>query len=480
MNRKMVFGAVGRILIAVSVLLLLPTACALYYKEAAVKSFGITIAVSITLGLLLSVIFKTENKDIYAKEGFAIVALAWLVTSLIGALPFYLSGEIPLYTDAFFETVSGFTTTGASIVPDVEAMSKSLLFWRSFTHWIGGMGVLVFVMMFTNISDRSLHIMRAEMPGPIVGKLVPRAKDTSRLLYIIYIAMTVVLIVLLKVGGMPLFEAVLHSFGTAGTGGFGIKADSIAGYSPYIQWVITIFMILFGINFNVYYLILAKRVKTALKSSEMWTYLAIIATAAAAIAVNIHGTYTSISETIRQSAFQVASVITTTGYATTDFDLWPTFSKTILVILMFIGASAGSTGGGIKVSRIMILFKSIRREFNKMLHPRTVRVLRLEGKPLDESTVSNTMSYIGIYAICFFSILLMISVDGFDFETNFTALASCFNNIGPGLAKVGPTQNFSIYSQFSTVILSIAMLLGRLEIFPILITMSPSTWSRKK
>lgn len=480
MNRKMVFYTIGRIMLVLSALLLLPTACAVYFSETTLSAFLITVAVSLCAGLVLTLSCKTKNNVIFAKEGFAIVALTWIAASAVGALPFYFSHEIPSYIDAFFETVSGFTTTGASILNDVEAMSKSLLFWRSFTHWIGGMGVIVFVMMFTNLSDRSLHIMRAEMPGPIVGKLVPRAKDTARLLYIIYVMMTVALIILLRLGGMPLFESVLHAFGTAGTGGFGIKADSIAGYSHYIQWVITVFMLLFGVNFNIYYLILIKRFRSAVKSTEMWTYFGIVGVSTGIITANIFSSCGTFSKALRDAAFQVSSVITTTGYSTVDFDKWPSLSKTVLVILMFIGACAGSTGGGFKVSRVMILFKMIKREFIKLLHPRSVRVIRFEGKPLDEATVSNTGSYLAVYSICFFAIFLTISIDGFDLETNFTTVVSCFNNIGPGLAKVGPMMNFSCYSPFSTFVLSAAMLLGRLEIFPILLAAAPSTWSKRK
>ena len=480
MNRKMVFSVIGKILLALAALLLLPTACALYYRENTVVPFLITIGISLVSGALLTFLCRTKNHVIFAKEGFAVVALTWIAASLVGALPFYLAGEIPSFIDAFFETVSGFTTTGASILPNVEAMSKGLLFWRSFTHWIGGMGVIVFVMMFTNFSDRSLHIMRAEMPGPIVGKLVPKAKDTARLLYIIYVVLTLVLIILLRLGGMPLFESVIHSFGTAGTGGFGIKSDSVASYSPYIQWVITVFMLLFGVNFNIYYLILIKRFKSAIRSTEMRTYFAIVGISTGIITANIFSSDIGFGKALRDAAFQVSSIITTTGYTTENFDLWPSLSKTVLVILMFIGACAGSTGGGFKVTRVIILFKMIKREFIKLLHPRSVRVIRFEGKPLDESTVSNTGSYLAVYTICFFAIFLAVSADGFDLETNFTAVASCFNNIGPGLSKVGPIENFSLYSPFSTFILSVAMLLGRLEIFPILLAAAPSTWSKRK
>jgi len=480
MNRRMVLYTVGTVIKIEAVLMLLPTVCALIYKESCVKALLISVAVSLAAGFALTLISRPGNKVIYSREGFITVALAWLALSFFGALPFYISGEIPRFIDAFFETVSGFTTTGASILPDVEAMSKGLLFWRSFTHWVGGMGVLVFIMaIIPALSDRNIHLLRAEVPGPIVGKLVPRMRQTTRILYIIYIALTLVEIFLLLIGDMPLFEALVHAFGTAGTGGFGAKADSIASYSPYLQWVITVFMLLFGINFNVFYLIILGKFRSAFKSTELWAYLGIVAVSTAAITVNILPMTESLSVSLRDAAFQVSSIITTTGYATADFDKWPELSKTILLALMFIGACAGSTGGGIKVSRIVILAKSVKREIKKLLHPRSVSVLRFEGKRLEEQTVSSVSSYLAVYIFFFAGILLLLSFENQSLETNFSAAAACFNNIGPGFAAVGPTQNFDIYSPFSKLILSLAMLFGRLEIYPLFIAFSPSTWIKK-
>ena len=483
MNHKIVSYMVGRILHIEALLLLLPLTVSLIYKEKCSLAFLITILIAIAVGVLLTKLFGKNDKMLFAKEGFAIVALAWIAMSMIGALPFYISKEIPSYVDAFFETVSGFTTTGASILPEVESLSHGLLFWRSFTHWIGGMGVLVFVMaIFPQESGRSIHIMRAEMPGPSVGKLVPRIKETAKLLYIIYIVMTAIQIILLLVGGMPLFDSVLHAFGTAGTGGFGIKNDSIASYNSYLQWVIAIFMLLFGVNFNLYYLILIKRFKSAIKSTELWVYLGIIAVSTALISSNIYDISGSLSETIRTSFFQVSSIITTTGFATADFNLWPNLSKMILVILMFVGACAGSTGGGIKVSRIIIAIKTIFKDIKRMLHPRAVGSVKFEGKAIDTQTTNGVSMYFAIYFILFFVILFLLSFEtgeAFDFETNFTAVTACFNNIGPGLAGVGPASNFGAYSNFSKIVLSIAMLLGRLEIFPILLVFTPVFWKRK-
>lgn len=483
MNLKKVINTVGRMAQMEAILLLLPVIVALYYGEKQVLAFSVTAICSFICGTLLTFIFKPKSHTIYAREGFAIVALVWLVTAAIGALPFVISGDIPSYVDAFFETVSGFTTTGASILRDVEALSKSSLFWRSFSHWVGGMGVLVFIMAIVpNVSDRSIHIMRAEMPGPIIGKLVPRVKDTSKILYLIYIFMTVIQILLMWIGGMPFFESLLHSFGTAGTGGFGTKSDSIAGYSPYHQWVITVFMLLFGINFNIYYLLLLKRFKPAMKSGELWWYFGIFATSTALITANVYPQYKNISDSLRHSAFQVASIMTTTGYATTDFNLWPVFSKSLLLILMFIGACAGSTGGGFKVSRLMIIIKNAHRELKRLLHPRSVNVARFEGKPLDSQTQHNVGVYLAIYMICIFVIFMILSLESgemFDIETNFSATVSCFNNIGPGLAGVGPVSCYADYSILSKIVLSFAMLLGRLEIFPLLLALSPSTWIKK-
>ena len=480
MNRKMIFYLLGQIITYCAALLLLPLAVSLIYGEFLCSvSFLVTIGISLAIGLLLSFLFKTENKTIYAKEGFVIVAFAWISMSMIGALPFVISGEIPSYIDAIFETVSGFTTTGASILTDVEALSRSLLFWRSFTHWIGGMGVLVFIMAVIPTSDRSIHIMRAEMPGPIVGKLVPKAKQTAKILYLIYIALTITQVIFLLFGGMSLFDSIVHSFGTAGTGGFGIKADSLASYSPYIQWVITVFMFIFGINFNLFYLILIGKLKNALKSTELWCYTLIVLGSIAIITVNIMGTIANTSEAIRAASFNVVSVITTTGYATADYNLWPELSKGILFTLMFIGGCAGSTAGGLKVSRIVLMFKMIKKELRHMLHPRSVSSIKFEGKSIDGVTQNSVYSYISLFVISYFSIFLLLCLEPFDFQTNFTAVAACINNIGPGFGAVGPAGSFAMFSDLSKILLSFAMLLGRLEIYPLIFALSPATWTKK-
>ncbi len=480
MNRKIVLSILGKILWAEAALLVLPLIVSIIYGNSCTPAFLITIAVAVIIALPLIFFCKTENKRIYSKEGFVIVSLAWIIMSVIGSLPFVISGEIPSFVDALFETVSGFTTTGASILNDIENMSEGLLFWRSFTHWIGGMGVLVFVLALSQeLPDRSIHIMRAEMPGPIVDKLVPKAKETAKILYLIYIVLTLTEIVILVLCKMPLFEAVVHTFGTAGTGGFGVKADSIGSYSPVIQWVIAIFMFIFGINFNLFYLIILKRIKSVFRSSELWVYVGVGVISCALITFNIYDSCSGLSEALRLSAFQVSSVMTTTGYATADFNMWPGFSKTLLLVLMFMGACAGSTAGGLKVSRVIILVKGMRRELHRLLHPRSVKTLKLEGKRIDEQTLSSANSYLTVYVASVVVIFLLLSIDNFDVETNFSATVACFNNIGPGLGAVGPAGNFSEYSVFSKLILTAAMLLGRLEIFPLLLCFSPATWLKK-
>ncbi len=479
MNYKMIFSTLGRVFIALAALLMLPAVVALYYREECISAFLISAAISLVLGLSLYFIFKTKNHVIYAREGIAIVALVWLGFSTVGALPFVIGSEIPSFVDAVFETVSGFTTTGASILTDVESMSRGLLFWRSFTHGIGGMGVLVFVMaLMPNVSERSIHLMRAEMPGPIFGKLVPKAKDTARVLYLIYIFLTVVQIFLLLCGGMSLFDSIVHTFGTAGTGGFGIKADSIGSYSPYLQWVIAVFMLIFGINFNIYYMLLIRKFKMALKSTELWSYIGIVVASVVIVCFNIYPMYENFSAVLRHSVFQISSIITTTGYATVDFNLWPGLSKAVLVLLMFIGACAGSTAGGLKVSRVVLLFKTIGREFRKMLHPRSVNSVKFEGKTVDSTVVSTVTTYLATYIFCFGIIFMLVSIEPFSFETNFTAVASCFNNVGPGLADVGPASSYAQFSDLSKIVLSLAMLLGRLEIYPMLLLFMPSLWSK--
>ncbi len=481
MNRRMVLYMVGSVIKIEALLMLLPLIVSLIYSEkASAVSFLISIAIALALGFAMTLIVKPGSKVIYAKEGFVTVALSWLFLSLVGSLPFVISGEIPSFIDAFFETVSGFTTTGASILTDVEAMSHGMLFWRSFTHWVGGMGVLVFVMaIIPSFSDRSIHLLRAEVPGPVVGKLVPKLRQTARILYIIYIALTLIEIILLLIGKMPLYDSIVHAFGTAGTGGFGIKGDSIGSYNSYLQWIITVFMLLFGVNFNLYYFIIMGKIKTALKSTELWVYLGLVMGSTALITINILPFFESFSSSLKHAAFQVASIITTTGYATTDFDKWPVFSKTILLLLMFIGACAGSTGGGIKVSRVVMLIKNCKRELQRMLHPRSVAVVRFEGKRVDNTTINAVSSYLAIYTLFFCLIVFIIGIENFDLETNISAVAACFNNIGPGFGRVGAAMNYSEFSGLSKIVLSIAMLLGRLEIYPIILTLSPSTWSKK-
>lgn len=480
MNRRMVLFIVGQMVKLEAVLMILPFAVGLIYHNDSALALLITILIATAFGFLLTTVFKPSNRLIFAKEGFVVVALSWIVLSAIGALPFVISGEIPSFADAFFETVSGFTTTGSSILKDVEAMSEGLLFWRSFTHWVGGMGILVFIMaIIPSATDRSIHILKAEVPGPIVGKLVPKIKDTAKILYIIYIVMTVIEIILLLCGGMSLFDSCLHAFGTAGTGGFGIKADSVAGYSPYLQWVITIFMLLFALNFNLYYLAILRKFRAIAKSGEMWFFFAIYTVAVVFITINIYPLYENFAESLRLSAFQVSSVITTTGYSTADFNLWPGLSKSILLLIMFFGGCAGSTAGGLKISRVLLLLKIIKREIQRMLHPRSVGKITLEGKKVDDSTIRGVTTYFAVYVACFVLIFFAISFEDFSIETNLSAVASCFNNIGPGLGAVGPMSSFAGYSALSKYILSIAMLLGRLEIYPILIALTPSTWSKR-
>ncbi len=483
MNRRMVLYTLGHIAIANAALMLLPLLTSVIYGEfSTLFAFLITIAISLLIGLGLRLFSKPGTKVIYAKEGFAIVTYAWLIMAAIGALPFVITGDIPNYIDAFFEVVSGFTTTGASILSGeaLTSMSHGLLLWRSFTHWVGGMGVLVFVMaIIPNISDRSIHIMRAEMPGPEVGKLLPKARDTAKILYLIYIGLTAVEIIFLLAGGMPLFDSIVHTFGTAGTGGFGINPDSIGGYSPYLQWVIAVFMLIFGINFNLYYLLLIGKFSSVFRNTELWTYLGIVGVAVSIITANIFHMYTNFEESLRMSTFQVASIISTTGFATTDFNLWPGLSKSILLILMIIGACGGSTAGGLKVSRVVLLVKSMFRELKKMLHPRSVKLVKVGGKRVDEQTISSVSTYFAVYMICVLGIFVFLSIEPFSMETNFSATIACFNNIGPGLAGVGPAANYGAYSGFSKLLLSLAMLLGRLEIFPLILGLNPMVWKKR-
>ena len=480
MNRRMILYVVGTVAKIEAALMTLPLIVSLAYNEACSKDFFISIVIALTVGFALTLISRPGNKVIYAKEGFVIVSLAWIVLSVLGALPFYISKEIPSFVDALFETVSGFTTTGASILTDVEAMSKGLLFWRSFTHWVGGMGVLVFVMaVIPKVSDRSIHILRAEAPGPIVGKIVPKMKQTARILYIIYIVLTFIEMIMLLAGGMPLFDSIVHAVGTAGTGGFGIKADSLGSYSPYIQWVITVFMFVFGVNFNLYYFALIRKFKSAIKNEELIAYLIIVFVSIAAITINIRPLYEGVSDSLRYAAFQVGAIISTTGFATVDFNQWPGMSKTILLLLMFVGGCAGSTAGGFKISRVVMLFKTIKRELQKLLHPRAVATIRLDGKRVDENTISSLGSYLAIYVMFFCVVVFLLGFDAFDLETNISVAASCVNNIGPGLGAAGPAASYAAFSPFSKILLSVTMLLGRLEIIPLVLTFSPTTWMKK-
>lgn len=482
----MVFYTLGQMLIIEAILLLLPAGVSLYYGEGTYIHFLISAAIGAGVGGFLLLILRKRSNVIYAKEGFAIVALTWLAMSAIGALPFYMSGDIPSYTDAFFETVSGFTTTGASILNDVTALGRGMLFWRSFTHWVGGMGVLVFVMaVLPKVSERSIHIIRAEVPGPVVGKLVPKAKDTAKILYLMYLVLTVFEVIFLVCGGMPVFDSIVHTFGTAGTGGFGIRPDSIGSYSDYCQWVIAVFMFLFGLNFNLYYFLLIRKFKTVFKNCEMWVYLGITIVSIAIISANVYEIYGNVEDSVRNSAFQVTSLMSTTGYSTADFDLWPDLSKAILLILMFMGSCAGSTAGGLKISRIILLFKLCKNELRHMLNPRSVNTVKFDGKQVDSATLKTTSNYFVIYVMCFAFIFLLLSFDPFAansghsaIETNFSAATACFNNIGPGLGAVGPTLSFSGYSIFSKYLLSFAMLLGRLEIFPMLLLFSKRLWKK--
>lgn len=483
MNRRMVLYMLGRIVQLEAALMVPALICsAIYGEKNIIFSFGITILACIVTGFLMTLLSRVRNQTIYAREGFVIVALAWIIMSALGALPFVISGEIPNFVDAFFETVSGFTTTGSSILTNVEEMSNGLLFWRSFTHWVGGVGVLVLVMaILPSDSGRGIHIIRAEMPGPVVGKIVPKLKDTAKILYLIYIGISALEAIFLLCGGMTLFESLVHTFGTAGTGGFGIKSDSIGSYSPYIQWVITIFMLIFGVNFNIYFFLLAKKFKAVLKSEEMWIYVSVIVVSTALITVNVLSNVaemTSVSDGIRHSAFQVAAIITTTGYSTVDFNLWPEISKIIIFILMFVGGCAGSTAGGFKLTRIIMLFKSAKSSLKHALHPRSVESARFEGRALEKSTAEGVQSYLTIYIFCLAIILFIISLNGFDFETTITSVVTCFNNVGPGFAKVGPTGSFAEFSALSKYTLSAAMLLGRLEIYPMLLLFSPTIWLR--
>lgn len=478
MNHSIIRYILGWVLLIEGMFLLLPCGIALVYRENSGWSFLIMSIVCFIIGFL-SMKNKPENQVYFAREGLIVVALSWIIMSIFGAIPFVLNGDIPNFTDALFETISGFTTTGASILTNVEALSKCSLFWRSFTHWIGGMGVFVFLLAVLPMTGgHNMNLMKAESPGPSVGKLVPKVRDTAKILYIIYFVMTLVEIVLLLIAKMPVFDAFTTAFGTAGTGGFGIKNTSMAGYTTLIQGIVTVFMILFGVNFNAYFLLLGKNKKNAFKLEEVRWYFAIILLSIFAITININDLFKNIFMAFHHAAFQVASIITTTGFATVDFNVWPQASRTILVLIMFVGACAGSTGGGIKVSRIIIMFKSVKQEISKIVHPRSVKVMKMDDKAVDKDTVRGVSMFLLTYVIIVSMSVLFLAFDNLDMVTNFTAVTATINNIGPGLEIVGPAGNYSIFSVGAKYVLMFDMLAGRLELYPLLLLFSPSVWRK--
>jgi len=481
MNNKLILRILSRVALIEALLLAVSAAVGALYGDDLLVPYGIPIALLLVLFLALNGV-KPASKDFFAREGLVSVALTWILMSLFGAMPFTLGGTIPSYIDSVFETVSGFTTTGATLLTDVEAVPKGLLFWRSFTHWIGGMGVLVFLLSVTTLAgNRSIHLLRAESPGPSVEKLTPRMRSTAAILYLIYLVMTIILVALLVAGGMELFDSVTNAFSIAGTGGFAVRNGGIAVYdSPYIENVMTTFMFLFGVNFSVYYLAITKRPREALRSEELRWYFIIFAAATIAVTINILPRCAGVLEALRLAAFQNASIMSTTGFATTDFNYWPVFSHMILLLLMFVGASAGSTGGGFKVSRLVLVFKSIKREFSRILHPHSVGRVTYDNKTVDEEMIHSVLVYLGVYIIIAIAGDLILSLDNFDSLTTFSALMTTLNNVGPGLNLVGPMQNFSIYSPFSKIVMSALMLIGRLEIFPILMLCAPSVWKGKR
>ena len=484
MNYKMMGRFVAQILTIGAVFMVPALAISLFYGERqAVFAFLATLGIFAAVIGLLRLTCRGAASAFYAREGLVCAGISWIVLSLLSCLPFWFSREIPKFIDAFFEIVSGFPTTGASILPEVESLSWGILYWRSFSHWLGGMGVLVFLLAFTPEGSKgqgfTMHLLRAESPGPNVGKLVPKMRKTAGILYLLYIGLTVLNVIFLLFGGMPLLEAVCTAFGTAGTGGFGVKNDSLASYSPYIQNVTTVFMTLFGINFSCYFLLLVGQVRAVFKDEELRLYLGILAGSVLLIVLNLRGFYSTFGETLRHAAFQVSSIMTTTGFATTDFGQWPAFSQSILLILMIVGACAGSTGGGLKCARALLLFKILRRNIHQVLHHRRVQSVRVNGQVMDEKVLSNANAYLAAYVIILFFSFVVISLDGFSVGTNFSAVLACFNNIGPGLEAVGPTCNYAAYSTLSKLVLIVDMLAGRLEIFPILVLFSRSAWKHQ-
>ena len=476
MNFPVIRYILGWVMVIEGLLMLIPWVVGLIYQESTAVYFLIVSVAAIAVGFLLSC-RRPVKRDFFVREGCITTALCWLIMSLIGCLPFCLSGEIPSFTDSMFEIISGFTTTGASILSDVESLSRCMVFWRSFSHWIGGMGVLVFLLAVIQMAGGSgMNLLRAESPGPSVGKLKPKLRQTARILYIIYMFMTLVEVIFLLLGDLPLFDALTLTFGTAGTGGFAIKNDSIMSYAPYIQWVIAVFMALFGVNFNFYYLILLRRWKQALFMEEVRGYFIIILSAVTIIVVNIGISAMPLCDLVRHAAFQVSSIITTTGYATADFNLWPETSRLTLVLLMFIGSCAGSTGGGIKVSRIIMLFKSAVNELKSYVYPNSIKQVKLDGKPVEKEVLRSTYIFFIVYMLIFSASVFIVSFDGYDFVSNFTAVAATYNNIGPGLEMVGPVGNFGAFSDLSKWVMMFDMLAGRLEIFPMLLLFYPPSW----
>ena len=477
MNYKMIRNILGWLLLFEAGFMLVPLITGICFGERETVFFALTIVLCASIGGLC-VWNKPKDSVLYAREGFVIVAFSWIALSLFGAIPFFISGAIPSYLDAVFETVSGFSTTGASILTEVESLPKCMLMWRSFTHWVGGMGVLVFIMAFMPLSGgQNMHIMKAETPGPSVSKLVPRVKTTAMILYSIYLALTFIEFIMLLCGGMDVFESLATAVGTAGTGGFGVRNDSMAGYSPYIQWVVTAFMLLFSVNFSCYYLIILGRVKDAF-NAEFRAFVAVVGTVVLILTLNVRGFFDTLGDCLRHVTFTVASLMSTSGFATVDFDAWPELSRTLLVLIMFVGACVGSTGGGLKIYRLMILLRGALNEVGSMIFPRRVKRVTVDGHPVDPEIVRATNVYIVWYFLVFGVSLLLISFDRFDLVTNFTAVTATINNIGPGLGVVGPTGNFSEFSVFSKLVLMFDMLAGRLELFPMLVLFSPATWKK--
>ena len=480
MNKRMIAWLLGALLIIECALMLLPLLTALIYRERTGLSFLCTILGAAAVGGLTMLAARPRSKTIYAKDGLVTVALSWIALSLVGALPFTLSGQIPSYLDAVFEMISGFTTTGSSILPDVEALDHCMLFWRSFSHWIGGMGILVFMMAILHLEGgQGIHLLRAESPGPAVSKMVPRMVDSSKILYTIYLVLTVIQILFYLAGGMPVFDALCNTFGTAGTGGLAIKRDSFLSYSYYAQTVTTVFMALFGVNFSIYFFLLRRKFDLVWKNTELRWYLGIIAVSIAVITCNTRAYYPRLYDAFHHAAFAVSSIITTTGYGTVDFHLWPELSRVILVFLMIIGASAGSTGGGLKVSRLVILVRAAKAEIHRLLHPHTVKVVQMDGKPISRESIRSVSTYLILYVFVVMVSVLLVALDNFDGSTTLTAVFATFNNIGPGLGMVGPTGSYAAFSPLSKIVLCLDMLFGRLELYPMLVLFYPGTWRRK-